>query len=525
MPRVCVNQTFRDFEIILINDGSTDGSDLKCLEWAKKDQRVIYISKRNEGPGPTRNCGIRVARYDHIAFLDSDDWWDLTMLEKMYASAVKNDSDMVICGYCNVTLDDDGQIVSRVPCKEPIMFEAVAGQNATDSVRFLQLITENGATARLLKKKLFTLNNTWFPEGFYEDPATMPYIFACCESVSCVRAPLYYYFRNRPGNTTSSATAPRTMIDCLESARALFVRGGKIDKYYEALKRRAYDHIVTHMRAIPKFRTVNNADMWDRVIAGSREFLERHYPNSYKKVFILGSYNLLRSVRYGFPSLDEQRCHIMHSSIISMFAPSIHAGVKHPNHWREMWVNMDLQKKALDEFSSKDEGDCVFIDFLDERYDIAKCGNSYFTLSDAFADVAESFALPYERISRFDSRVGSMWRECCDRFALFIKGKFEPSKVFLVKMYLSDYQGEYEKERPFDNLEEIRRVNALLEGYYDYFCGCMTGINVVECRDMPTFFTDSSFEFGGFPHHLNIGLYSALGEKLRSLGKTKGINQ
>ena len=72
MESLC-SQTFRDIEILLINDGSTDGSELKCREWADKDDRIRYISKENEGVAPTRNLGVSMARGKYLAFVDPDD--------------------------------------------------------------------------------------------------------------------------------------------------------------------------------------------------------------------------------------------------------------------------------------------------------------------------------------------------------------------------------------------------------------------------------------------------------------------
>ena len=78
-----VNQTFSDFEVILIDDGSTDGSGQKCREWAEKDCRIRLISKSNEGPSKARNLGLQKAVGTYLAFLDADDWIDSRYLEIM----------------------------------------------------------------------------------------------------------------------------------------------------------------------------------------------------------------------------------------------------------------------------------------------------------------------------------------------------------------------------------------------------------------------------------------------------------
>ena len=78
-----IGQTYTDLEIILLNDGSTDGTDSKCLFWKQRDPRIIYISKNNEGLGSTRNRGLEVANGEYICFVDTDDWLERDCIEKM----------------------------------------------------------------------------------------------------------------------------------------------------------------------------------------------------------------------------------------------------------------------------------------------------------------------------------------------------------------------------------------------------------------------------------------------------------
>jgi len=91
-----VNQTYRDIEILLINDGSKDKSLEICKDYAEKDRRIVVIDKENEGVSATRNLGIKKSKGEYIQFVDSDDYIEPCMCEKLIAAIV--DVDMVLCG-------------------------------------------------------------------------------------------------------------------------------------------------------------------------------------------------------------------------------------------------------------------------------------------------------------------------------------------------------------------------------------------------------------------------------------------
>lgn len=92
-------QTFEDFEILLIDDGSPDRSGEMCDEYARKDSRVRVIHKENGGVSSARQCGLDNARGEYVIHADPDDWTEPEMLEAMYRKAKEEDADMVICDY------------------------------------------------------------------------------------------------------------------------------------------------------------------------------------------------------------------------------------------------------------------------------------------------------------------------------------------------------------------------------------------------------------------------------------------
>lgn len=107
-----VNQKYRNLEIILIDDGSTDSSGLKCDEWKAKDSRIIVLHKKNEGLGYARNTGLNLCNGEYVIFVDSDDYIDCSMVNILYEMVIESKSDTVFCGLNRVY--EDGMI-EKIP--------------------------------------------------------------------------------------------------------------------------------------------------------------------------------------------------------------------------------------------------------------------------------------------------------------------------------------------------------------------------------------------------------------------------
>lgn len=94
-----VNQTYKNLEIILVDDSSPDNSALICDKWAKRDKRIIVIHKENGGVSSARNAGLDIASGEFIGFVDSDDYIESDMYEKLIEAIEKYDSDVAVCGF------------------------------------------------------------------------------------------------------------------------------------------------------------------------------------------------------------------------------------------------------------------------------------------------------------------------------------------------------------------------------------------------------------------------------------------
>jgi glycosyltransferase EpsH len=102
-------QTLSDIEIVIVNDGSPDGSQRIIEEYAQRDQRIIHMTQPNSGLGATRNAGIKLASGDYVAFVDSDDWVEPDCCEALHSAAVASGADLVVCDYWIEYPDSSGR--------------------------------------------------------------------------------------------------------------------------------------------------------------------------------------------------------------------------------------------------------------------------------------------------------------------------------------------------------------------------------------------------------------------------------
>lgn len=191
-----LNQTFKDIEIILVDDGSTDNSSKICDNYSKLDKRIRVIHQKNKGLSGARNTGLRFASGKYIFFLDSDDWIEEKTIEKLYQIAEKDYSDVVVC---NVNLCSS--VLEKIS-KRYWPFSSEMKMMSKNIYPYF-LIQPCWAWNKLYKHSFLKENRLFFVEGIlYEDVPFFVDVFFKAKIVSFTPDFLYNYRVGRDGAIT-----------------------------------------------------------------------------------------------------------------------------------------------------------------------------------------------------------------------------------------------------------------------------------------------------------------------------------
>lgn len=225
-------QTFKDYEAIMINDGSTDKSYEIAKEYADKYENFYLVSKENEGLGATRNVGIKMAKGEYIAFLDSDDYLYPTYLEVLYNNAKRTGADISCCNFTYV--------FNKSGWKFYMPFAAKSGVFSGEAVLKMLIMDVQihyFSWNKLFKRSLFTDNDVTFYNMFFEDIATIPKLFYYSKKVVITSKSLYYY-RRRSGSILSTIDADKVndFMRAINIMRDFLEKENAFDKYRKRFK-------------------------------------------------------------------------------------------------------------------------------------------------------------------------------------------------------------------------------------------------------------------------------------------------
>ncbi|WP_242237216.1 SP_1767 family glycosyltransferase [Streptococcus acidominimus] len=238
-----LRQTYTDFELLLINDGSTDSSAEICEEYAKKDKRIRVIHQENAGPSAARNRGIELAQGRYITFVDSDDFVEDYYLDNLHTALVKNHADISICNFNSFNEDRQSFLFSIT--KEMYFEQTYTVEewlNQENTAKNNLYLTFTFSPLKLFKRELF--DGISFPVGrLREDDATIYKVYLKARKIAFINQGSYYYSQRSEGLSRNGMLDDiRSMISNAEERLALLVTLGydvreHIDSYIKRLKK------------------------------------------------------------------------------------------------------------------------------------------------------------------------------------------------------------------------------------------------------------------------------------------------
>lgn len=244
-----LSQTLKDIEVLLINDGSTDGSQKICEEYACKDKRIQVLHTTNQGVSHARNLGLEMAKGEYISFIDSDDWIDTDMIATLYQLITTQHTDLSSCGY--IIESESGNVIYKINEKSTYVldkWEAITSLFHDSHYRYKGNIWD-----KLFKKEIIDRNMLRFNESIYynEDRLFIFQYLHLCQSTTYTCSSYYHYITRKSSAmssyqktynekmctfmdafdimTSMSGTCPRTIcqimsIDYIKSSIQFFIK-------------------------------------------------------------------------------------------------------------------------------------------------------------------------------------------------------------------------------------------------------------------------------------------------------------
>lgn len=211
-----LSQTLKDIEVLLINDGSTDGSQKICEEYACKDQRIQVLHTPNQGVSHARNLGLEMAKGEYISFIDSDDWIEKDMIATLYRLIQTNHTDLSTCGY---TIEDEkGKVIYSINKKNTCIldkWEAMSSLFKDKHYRY-----KGNLWDKLYKKEIIDRDKLRFNEQIYynEDRLFIFQYLRLCQSITYTCSSFYHYIiRNSSVMGTFQKTYNKKMCTFMDA--------------------------------------------------------------------------------------------------------------------------------------------------------------------------------------------------------------------------------------------------------------------------------------------------------------------
>ncbi len=268
-----LRQTYGHLELILIDDGSTDGSGEICDRYARKHQNILALHQKNRGVSAARNAGTALARGDYIAFVDADDGAEDTYIENLVCAALQYEAEIVVCG-------------CRLPGRSTV--QILTGKEAVRTLLY-QKSFDTAPWGKLFRKEI--AKETAFPEDmFFEDLAVVCKMLGRAGQVVCIEKGGYCY-RATP-NGTMNGKDVRRLLDELKAAdmMARYVEQRFPDLRPAAESRRFSAYCQVLMKLPRKGYLQERAAIWERLRVNRKQVFKDAAARYKNRVAALVSY-------------------------------------------------------------------------------------------------------------------------------------------------------------------------------------------------------------------------------------------
>ena len=501
-------QSFRAIEILLIDDGSKDGSLAGCRDWAARDPRIAVIHRANGGVASARNLGLLLARGEYIAFVDPDDWLDLSYLEKLYAAAREADADYAECDLWRYDNRSGRQI-----------YRSCYGRMGRAYTLAEHMKYGPTATYKAISRRsLWRDNGVEMPSCSFESPAVYSLLLALSRRTVNVREALYYYRRFRENSLIETGYAvqggqadERLGIDAMCFLIEEFQRTGLYERFAGVLegvvKYRLSDILAMqyHRRSPENFRTL---------VQNYRSFLASRFPEGRNEPYVTwGGYNLNRILSH-LNWLHDPGARVNFASLAGLLGegePEL--ALTHPNRYRQLMLERE-RTRGYWEMLETLQPRFLFLDLIEERFDLLELDGRLFTRSDAFDGAtfrycgreglsAGELAACGRSIPRDSDEAAALWETACRRFVAETRRRCPDLRFVIVENYLSESVGDLESREPFAERESIRHRNEILRREYGVLKSLLPEATVIAPAGDELYFTDRRYEYGAIPSHLN----------------------
>jgi len=273
-----VNQTLKDIEIIVVNDGTKDNSQKIIDKYIKKYPKLVkgYI-KENGGLSSARNYGLKYAKGEYIAFVDSDDWVELDMYEKMYNKAITKNFDMVVCDLKYIYPNKEMNAKSNI------------SHDITDKsmIKKTMLNIYPSAWNKIFKKELFKSKVKFKEKVWFEDVEFLYRLYPYINSIGVVKEPFYNYLQ-REGAITS--TFDKRLFHYVDNWNGI-IEYYKDKKMYDEYKKELEYCYVRYLLAtfIKRAANFKDKEMYKEAVEVALKEVKKNFPKYRKNKYFYKS--------------------------------------------------------------------------------------------------------------------------------------------------------------------------------------------------------------------------------------------